>query len=260
MLSIQLVHWNAAEAETFSKRLEAAGYTVDRDVSNVPALLKRLRAGPPAALVIDLSRLPSQGRDMGLAMRVTASTRGVALLFVGGDPQKVEAIRARLPDAVYTQWEGIEAALSQAIAHPPSEPVRVRSQLEGYSGKPLLSKLGVKPGTSLALVGEPQGFRTLLEPLLSKLGAGFVSFGEDAAQLVIWFVRSDAELGAGVERMARALGGAALWIAWPKKTSSLAADVGEKSVRAAGLAHGLVDYKVCAIDDTWSGLLFRVRK
>ena len=258
MLSIQLVHWNAAEAETFSKRLEAAGYIVDRDVSNVPALLKRLRAGPPAALVIDLSRLPSQGRDMGLAMRVTASTRGVALLFVGGDPAKVEPIRQRLPDAVYTQWEGIEETLAQAIAHPPQEPVRIRSQLEGYTGKPLLSKLGVKPGTRLALVGEPQSFLTLLEPLPE--GARLVNFGEDAAQLVIWFVHSDAELSAGVDQMAQALGGAALWIAWPKKTSPLASDVGEKSVRAAGLAHGLVDYKVCAIDDTWSGLLFRVRK
>jgi hypothetical protein len=259
MPSIQLVHWNTAEARPLADRLAAAGYTVDQDVSDVPALLKRLRASPPAALVIDLSRLPSQGRDMGIAMRVTASTRRVPLLFVGGDPQKVAAIRSRLPDAVYTAWDGIEETLAQAIANPPQNPVAARSQFDGYSGKPLLTKLGIKPGMTVALAGESDGFRGLLEPL--PPGVELIVYGgEDSPQLVIWFVRSAAELQEKMEAMAQGLGSAGLWVAWLKKTALKKSDVGEKEVRASGLAVGLVDFKVCAIDATWSGLLFKRRK
>ncbi len=258
MTSIQLIHWNPAEAQPLAARLAAAGYAVDCDVSDVPALLKRLRAIPPAALVIDLSRLPSQGRDMGVAMRAYTATRCVPLLFVGGDPLKVELIRARLPDAVYTTWDGIEETLAQAIANPLEHPVATHGQLDGYSGKPLLIKLGIKPGTRVVLTGEPEGFRSLLDSL--PIGAGYCTLEDAPFQLVLWVVRSDRELAAGIEPMAQALGSAGLWIAWPKKTSPLASDVGEKSVRAAGLASGLVDFKVCAIDATWSGLLFKRRK
>jgi hypothetical protein len=258
MLTIQLIHWNAAEARSLAERLAAAGFDVAWDVADVPVLLRQLRADPPAALVIDLNRLPSQGRDIGLAMRVTASTRRLPLVFVGGDPLKVEPIRARLPDAVYTTWDRIEETLAQAIANPPSEPVKIRSQLEGYSGKPLLTKLGIRPGMQVALVSEPAGFRALLDPL--PAGAAFCGLEDGPFQLVIWFVRSDLELQEKVQSMAQALGAAGLWIAWPKKTSPLASDVGEKEVRAEGLAVGLVDFKVCAIDATWSGLLFKVRK
>ena len=258
MPTIQLVHWNAAEAQPLAERLAAAGFAVDWDVRDVPALLKRLRSSPPAALVIDLGRLPSQGRDMGVAMRAYSATRGLPLLFVGGDPLKVDPIRTRLPDAVYTTWDGIEDTLARAIAHPPQHPVATRSQLDGYSGKPLLTKLGIRPGMRVALAGEPPDFRSLLTPLPD--GAAFCSLDEGPALLVIWFVRSARELQASMQSMAQALGGAGLWIAWPKKTSPLAGDVGEKEVRAAGLAVGLVDFKVCAIDATWSGLLFKRRK
>lgn len=267
MLTIQLIHWNAKEAQPLADRLAAAGYAVDNDVDDVPALLKRLRASPPAAVVIDLSRLPSQGRDIGVAMRATVATRRVPLLFVGGDPQKVEPIRARLPDAVYTTWDGIEETLAQAIAHPLQHPLAMKSQLDGYLGKPLLTKLGIRPGMLVALVGEPPGFRSLLGTL--PPGVDFCSLEEGPGQLVIWFVRSGGKLRQGMEAMAQLLGGAGLWIAWPKKTSPLAAvgpaalrgaDVGEQAVRESGLAAGLVDFKVCAIDSTWSGLLFKRRK
>jgi CheY-like chemotaxis protein len=258
MPTIQLVHWNAAEARPLAERLTAAGYAVASDVSDVPALLKRLRAAPPVAVVIDLSRLPSQGRDIGMALRVTAVTRGVPLLFVGGDPLKVDPIRARLPDAVYATWDGIEETLAQAIASPPRHPVAIRSQLDGYSGKPLLTKLGIRPGMRVALAGEPEGFRALLDPLPE--GAAFCSLGETPFQLVVWFVRSGRELQDGMPPMAQGIGAAGLWVAWPKRTSSLVSDVGEKEVRSFGLALGLVDFKVCAIDSTWSGLLFKRRK
>ena len=78
--------------------------------------------------------------------------------------------------------------------------------------------------------------------------------------LIIWFVRSLGELKRGISKMAAGLEHGSIWIAWAKKGSALAADLTEQDVRAIGLASGLVDYKVCAIDATWSGLLFTRRK
>ncbi len=258
MFRIQLIHWNHDEAEERARRLQAAGYTVEFDVSDVIELQRAMRRDPPAAVVIDLGRLPSQGRDLAVGMRAHASTRRVPIVFVGGDPAKVALIRQRLPDAVYTTWEQVAVDLAQAIAAPPQNPVAMRSQMDGYAGKPLAVKLGVKPGMKIALVGEPEGFRTAL----GELPRGVELCAEPCwdSALVVWFVRSRHVLEEGMERIAARIAGNSLWIAWPKKGSLLAADVGEPSVRAAGLAAGLVDFKICSIDATWSGLCFRRRK
>ncbi len=255
---IQLIHWNQAEAGERARKLEAAGYEVDFAVQDVLDLQRRLRRDPPAGVVIDLSRLPSQGRDLAVGLRAHGATRRIPIVFVGGDPAKVALIRERLPDAVYTTWEQIEVDLAQAIAAPPQNPVAMRSQMDGYSGKPLAVKLGIKPGMKVALVGAPEGFRASL----GLLPQGVELCAEPCwdASLIVWFVRSRHVLAEGVERIAADILKNSLWIAWPKKGSLLASDVGEQVVREAGLAAGLVDFKICSIDATWSGLCFRRRK
>jgi len=80
------------------------------------------------------------------------------------------------------------------------------------------------------------------------------------ADLTIWFVRTRGDLLAGIRKMAARTGPAPLWIAWPKKASGIQTDVSQQEIRERGLAAGLVDYKVSAIDATWSGLLFAKRK
>ncbi len=129
--------------------------------------------------------------------------------------------------------------------------------LAGYSGTSLVKKLGIKPDSMLALVDAPRGFRRALAGL-----PGGVQIRTRAAgrpDLAVWFVTSARTLDRRLAAMARGMG-AGLWIAWPKKASGVQTDVTEDVVRAAGLARGLVDYKVCAIDETWSGLKFARRK
>lgn len=125
--------------------------------------------------------------------------------------------------------------------------------LAGYSGTPLVKKLGIRPGARVSLVGAPAGFARELVGLPG--GVALASRLVKTPDLTVWFVRSARELDRGIGRMSRAMG-QGLWIAWPKKSSALAGDVSETEVRAAGLAHGLVDYKVCAINEVWSGLKF----
>ena len=129
--------------------------------------------------------------------------------------------------------------------------------LAGYSGTPLVKKLGIKPESSLALLGAPLRFRAELVGLPAGVRISTRAAGQP--DLVVWFVQRRRDLEARVDRVGRLMG-SGLWIAWPKKASGVPTDVTEDLVRGAGLAHGLVDYKVCAINETWSGLKFARRK
>jgi hypothetical protein len=123
--------------------------------------------------------------------------------------------------------------------------------MAGYSGTPLPRKLGMKETSRVRVIGGPSGFAR-------SLGGEIRSRGE--ADVIVLFTRNAKELKEGFARAKKSLdkdGG--LWIAWPKKASGAQTDLNEDAVRAAGLSLGLVDNKVCAIDDTWSGLRFVVR-
>ena len=123
--------------------------------------------------------------------------------------------------------------------------------MAGYSGTPLPQKLGIKDGARVRLAGAPEGFAR---------SVGVVPRARGEADVIVLFTKSAAELSREFSRLCKSLhpsGG--LWVAWPKKASGVATDLDEGIVRRIGLATGLVDNKVCAIDDTWSGLRFVVR-
>jgi len=255
---VLLIHWNAAEAKQRAELLRDAGYRVDHTIPSSMEFFGELRSSPPAAVVIDLSRLPSHGRDIALGIRHKKATRQIPLVFVGGEAEKVERVRGMLPDAVYTEWSRIRGSLKQAILRPPRDPIVPKSMLEGYSGKPLASKLGIKANSVVALDGAPPGFRETLGDLPE--GVRLTKQAGRECGLTLWFVRSRGELHRRMRPMAACAEGAPLWIVWPKQASGMGSDVSQQQVREAGLAAGLVDYKVCAVDATWSGLLFRRRK
>jgi hypothetical protein len=129
----------------------------------------------------------------------------------------------------------------------------------GYSGKALIDKLGLKPGGVLCAIGAPKHYRELVEPLPDR--AKLKTAPDAKAQIVHLFVADTAALKAQAKKVAAALPqGAALWISWPKKTSKKFIDLTEDGVRALLLPTGLVDVKVAAVDDDWSGLKFLRRK
>jgi hypothetical protein len=128
----------------------------------------------------------------------------------------------------------------------------------GYSGTPLPKKLGIRENYSVALINAPSRFERKLEPLPD--GAQIVTEA-DGANVAVLFANSHAELARDFRPLAKALPEKTeLWIAWPKQASEIATDLKENAVRDFGLAAGWVDYKVCAIDETWSGLCFARKK
>jgi hypothetical protein len=128
----------------------------------------------------------------------------------------------------------------------------------GYSGTPLPKKLGVRENSRVVLVNSPETFERKLEPM--PAGAEIVD-DTSLGNVAILFATSEAELIGNFRSLAKSLPHkVAFWIAWPKQSSGIKTDLKEGIIREFGLAHGWVDYKVCAIDETWSGLCFARKK
>jgi hypothetical protein len=150
------------------------------------------------------------------------------------------------------------------------------AQPAGYSGTPLPRKLGIKPGARVGLAGAPDGFGALLEPLpdgarveagapaAAAAGAvlpGAVLPGIGPFDVIVFFTVEQAELAGRLSELrARMAPAAGLWIAWPKRASRVPTDMTEDVIREIALPTGLVDNKVCAIDQVWSGLRLVIRR
>lgn len=129
--------------------------------------------------------------------------------------------------------------------------------MAGYSGTPLVKKLGIKEGFNVVFVNAPKGFDRELD-----LPAGVTVNAKSTKPIdfVLLFVKTKREMESSFSRYAAKLSPAGmLWISWPKKASGAATDLTENVVREIGLAKGMVDVKVCAVDEVWSGLKFVFR-
>ena len=127
--------------------------------------------------------------------------------------------------------------------------------MPGYSGTPLPKKLGIKPGFRVCLVEAPPDVRAGLSAALDECKIG--NDGKPPLDFAMVFTKSKTALTREFKRFSRLLAPAGmLWVSWPKKSSGVATDLDENIIREIGLAAGLVDVKVCAVTEVWSGLKF----
>src|SRR5271154_4268932 len=132
--------------------------------------------------------------------------------------------------------------------------------MAGYSGTPLVKKLGIKPSHHVALVDAPADFESLLEDLPSDVILTHDLASQTTLDVIVCFAKDLKQLHSSFPRCVKKLAAnGGLWVAWPKKASGVLTDLTENVVRVVGLDAGLVDNKVCAIDATWSGLRFVIR-
>lgn len=174
-----------------------------------------------------------------------------------GEPGKVDGVKNLHPDAWSTTWDQISVVLPKAIANPPADPVVHNSTFAGYEGKPLVGKLGIKPGMTFGLMNAPADFEVLKHQV--PAGVQVICGCPEECDLSIWFLRSSSDLENQVSSIAQQSHYGPQWLAWKKKKSGQASDLTQQVVRQTGLENGLVDYKISSVDDTWSGLLFKFR-
>lgn len=131
--------------------------------------------------------------------------------------------------------------------------------MAGYSGTPLVEKLGIKPGTILVTIDAPDHYRKLLGKIPS--GVNFATRPTGNSKFVHFFVRERRILEKNLRSLRPKIpDDAVVWVSWPKKSSGVATDVTEDVIRTVALPLGFVDIKVCAVDETWSGLKLMIRR
>ena len=131
--------------------------------------------------------------------------------------------------------------------------------MAGYSGTPLVRKLGIGEGTPIVAISAPRDYAAMLGDLPE--GARIVKSLRGELEFVHLFVRSAAELQRALPRLRKKIrSNGIIWVSWPKRASKIASDVTEDVIREIALPTGLVDVKVCAVDETWSGLKLVIRK
>ena len=131
--------------------------------------------------------------------------------------------------------------------------------MAGYSGTPLPKKLGIKPGETVVTINAPSNYRRLLGDLLN--GVTFSNRVTPGSGFVHLFETKRSELQKNMSSLRGKLSDdGTVWISWPKKSAGVPSDVTEDVIRAVALPLGLVDIKVCAVDETWSGLKLMIRR
>lgn len=128
----------------------------------------------------------------------------------------------------------------------------------GYSGRPLAVKLGLKPASTLVLLDAPDGVEGTLAPLPEDMTIRHGNRGR--REMTIWFVTHRSAFEQRLAAVAKSVGEGTLWMAWPKRSSGVDTDMTEDVIREVALPAALVDSKVCAIDETWSGLRLTKRR
>jgi hypothetical protein len=247
MSRIRLLHWKEEECAPRAAAISALGYEVD-STQLQSSSMKEFREDPPAAVVIDLSRLPSHGREVGVFLRGSKSTRLIPLVFVEGAPEKVAATKEALPDARYTTYAKLGPVLEDVLANPPKEAYVPKAKEPAPLGK----KLGLKEGLPVGLVNAPKGFEALIPNAKRNPKA--------KVYLTLWFVETRRAFEEALPQMRQKAEDGGIWIIWPKTTKEAKPDINGNIVRETALSAGLVDFKICAVDDVWSGMRFAVKR
>jgi len=249
MPRVRLVHPKASEAGAVIEALRAAGHTVEYDEKLTGNEFRAVRQSPPDVFVIDLSRVPSHGRELAIYFRGQKALRQVPMVFVEGAPEKVAEIRKLLPDAVYTTGARLRSAVRQALAAPPANPVVPPQMMERYRSRTAAQKLGIREDSTVALIDPPRNYVAALGELPSS-----AVLDEDPAakgDVTLWFVHDAEACLARLPRMRGVAERTKLWILWRKGSQ-----IKEPFLRESAIAVGLVDYKICAVDATWSAMAF----
>jgi len=250
MSHILVIHYDPAEAPSTCDRIRREGFEALVYPVRSTRAFHTIAANPPAAIVIDLMQRPSYGRLIGALLRERKSTRTIPLVFIAGEPEKTKRVRELLPDAFFTDILKIGPALRRAIEKAPANPV-----LPDEARVPLYRKLKIAEDATVALLNAPAELELELpEGARTQKTVG-------GAAVVLMFVQSEAALTRELPSIKKQMRkGRTFWIAWPKKAGSLAGRLTMPSIRAMCASVDLIDYKVCALDRTWSAMAVGVRK
>ena len=256
MSRVRIIHWRPAEAASLIDSVRTAGFEPEYDGEmNGPAISRAIRARLPDAVLIDLSRLPSHGREIGIWLRGIKATRHIPLVFVNGEGEKLERVRKELPDAAYATPADLKDVLRTSCRGIEHDPLVPQQMMERFKDKPAAQKLGIIADSTVAVFNAPRDYTHAL----GKLPEGVEIFEDPRAihPVTLWFILDVETLLAALPRMRAIAAKTKLWIIWRKGKEGR---ISQNTIRETAIEGGLVDYKICSLDAHWSGILFARKK
>ena len=256
MHRVRIIHWRPAEAASLIDSVRTAGFDPEYDGEmNGPAVSRAIRAHLPDAVLIDLSRLPSHGREVGIWLRGIKATRHIPLVFVNGEGEKLERVRKDLPDAAYATPANLKDVLRTSCRGIARDPVVPPQMMERYQEKPAAQKLGIVAASTVAVMNAPRDYAHALGELPE--GVEIFEDPRTVRPVTLWFVLDLETLLAALPRMHAIAAKTKLWIVWRKGKEGR---ISQNTIRETAIEGGLVDYKICSLDAQWSGILFARKK
>jgi len=256
-MRVRLIHWNATEAEPLIALLKRAGHTVDYDAKFTSAMFKEIRTSPPDAMVIDLTRMPSHGRYVAFSMRQSPKTRQVPVVLVDGDPDKVAITKRQVPDMFFTTraklLTAIKAAQKQRLANPIAP-----GRLFSYHPRTAAQKMGIGKGARIGVIDGPRDYERVIGEV--EEGVEFVEGAQAGCTVLVWFLHDPDAYLEMLPRMRAHLSKMRLWALWRKGGTTKEGAVTPLLIREAAKEFGMIDYKVCSVDKTWSGIALTIKK
>jgi hypothetical protein len=252
MPRVRLFHWKAAEAAPLIAELKAVGFSVGYD-EDFHAYWPTRAKSLPEVFVIDLTRQPAHGREVAIALRGYKATRQIPIVFVDGDSEKVETVRRILPDAIYTSRVRLPAAIRRA--KPTPNPLVPAQMMDRYAGRTAAQKIGIGKDMRVAVVDPPPDYQKVVGELPE--GAWLDEESSAECKITLWFAHDYAAFAAALPKMRRVAEQTRLWILWRKGKRD---GLNDNLVRRGGNEVGLVDYKICSVNDTWTGMVFAIKK
>ena len=252
MKQIALLHWKPDEIAELARRIQ--GFRVAPVAPRPGESLKDLERIEAEAVVICLDRMPSNGRAVGYHLRTRKATRHIPIIFVGGEPDKVQKARELLPDATFASWASVSKAVTKAIAEASTTPTKAPIHV----GNPLHIKLGLKPGMKIAVLGAPKPFDTIVRDLPE--GIEMTEELDRDADVAYWFVRSLSELELGIHWFESRMPKAKFWILWKRGASKIPDAVSYASLVEIAAGAGYAQYKIVRVDDVWSAAIFGYKR
>lgn len=251
-MRVRVIHWKATEAEPLLEAVRKAGAEPEFvDCRDTPGLGRLIRAHPPDAIVIDLSRLPSHGRAVGHWLRSTKALRDIPLIFANGAEDKIAKVREILPDAVFAENRSLKKALGAArkAGRPPAAPPVAHRE------RTTAQKLGIDKVRTVGVIDAPRGYLAALGELPEEVEV--VEEPEQPVGTALWFIHDPEEFLTALRRMWTVAGRSRLWIIWRKGSKN---GLTQLSIRETMREAGMVDYKICSVSKEWSGMLFARKK
>jgi hypothetical protein len=192
---------------------------------------------------------------MAVWLRNRKDTRTLPIVFFGGEAEKVEKVKSLLPDASYAAPGSLARMLKAACRGRTPNPVVPPSAMERFKSKTAAQKLGIVPSSTVGVMDPPRDWGAVLGDVPE--GAEFIEDPDTPQNVTLWFIRDSEAMMTSMRRMRAWAAKTKLWVLWPKGQSNR---FREGSIREMGIENGLVDYKICSVNEQWSGILFARKK